>query len=111
MLSGVIYSVVRRLAFALRHCFQKGIIHRDLKPDNILLSDDSDDSEIKLADFGFATSVNPESADHKILQTQLGTPNYIAPEIIHGKSYNYKCDIWSFGVITYVLLSGHLPFG
>lgn len=104
-------NVVRRLAFALRHCFKKGIIHRDLKPDNILLSDDTDDSVIKLADFGFATAVNPESADHKILQTQLGTPNYIAPEIINGKTYNYKCDIWSFGVITYVLLSGHLPFG
>ena len=67
--------------------------------------------QILLADFGFATSFEVDSAEEAGLVTPLGTPNYVAPEIAKGKKYNYKCDIWSLGVITYVLLSGYLPFG
>ena len=67
--------------------------------------------QILLADFGFATHIDLEQVEEAGLVTPLGTPNYVAPEIVRGKKYNYKCDIWSLGVITYVLLSGYLPFG
>lgn len=81
------------------------IIHRDLKPENILLESDMDFDQIKMIDFGTSMVYDPS----KPLEEKLGTPYYIAPEVLN-KNYNFKCDIWSVGVITYILLSGNPPF-
>jgi calcium-dependent protein kinase len=80
------------------------VCHRDLKPENILL-DSSDKSTIKLIDFGTSQVFENEEK----MELILGTAYYIAPEILGGK-YDEKCDIWSIGVILFILLSGEPPF-
>lgn len=77
----------------------------DLKPENLLLTSKSDDANIKVADFGFATYVDGYS-----ITSQCGTPGYIAPEILERKAYGKPADMWSFGVILYILLGGYPPF-
>jgi calcium-dependent protein kinase len=89
----------------VNYCHQNRIVHRDLKPENILLEANKDFDQIKIIDFG--TSLNYDST--KFLEEKLGTPYYIAPEVLN-KHYNEKCDIWSCGVICYILLSGVPPF-
>eukprot|EP00349_Pseudokeronopsis_sp_Brazil_P010027 CAMPEP_0202977988 /NCGR_PEP_ID=MMETSP1396-20130829/84578_1 /ASSEMBLY_ACC=CAM_ASM_000872 /TAXON_ID= /ORGANISM="Pseudokeronopsis sp., Strain Brazil" /LENGTH=371 /DNA_ID=CAMNT_0049716843 /DNA_START=500 /DNA_END=1614 /DNA_ORIENTATION=- len=85
----------------------RNIIHRDIKPENILLESDKDGAlNIKMTDFGFACFYNPE----KGLTDVLGSPLYMAPEIVKEERYDEKVDIWSIGVITYILLSGRPPF-
>ncbi|CAK9030650.1 Calcium/calmodulin-dependent protein kinase type 1 (CaM kinase I) (MnCaMKI), partial [Durusdinium trenchii] len=100
--------VVKTVAEALKYLNDRGIVHRDLKPENILLVDDDDDSALKLADFGFAKQVDATNED--TLATTCGTPGYVAPEIISGKPYGKEVDMWSLGVITYILLAGYPPF-
>mmetsp|Transcript_4340 Transcript_4340/g.5033 ORF Transcript_4340/g.5033 Transcript_4340/m.5033 type:complete len:399 (+) Transcript_4340:354-1550(+) len=97
--------IVRTLAEALKYCSDRGVTHRDLKPENILLRD-VDSEDIVLADFGFAFTMDPELKGFELLQTMCGTASYVAPEVINGRPYNYKCDIWSLGVIAFILLSG-----
>jgi calcium-dependent protein kinase len=80
-------------------------ILRDLKPENILLEANKDFDQIKIIDFGTSLTFDPSKA----LDEKLGTPYYIAPEVLK-KSYNEKCDIWSCGVILFILLSGTPPF-
>lgn len=80
-------------------------MHRDLKPENFLFSENDVKSVLKLIDFGIARKLGPE----KTLTTKTGTFYYISPEILRG-SYDEKCDIWSLGVILYMLLSGYPPF-
>ena len=99
--------VLRDLASALQYCHSRKIVHRDLKPENILLSSKGDDAIIKVIDFGFAKR---SEGDDAMLTTALGTPNYIAPEILNRQPYNEAVDMWSFGVIAYVLLCGYPPF-
>jgi calcium-dependent protein kinase len=88
---------------AINHCHSLDVCHRDIKPENILLGDNG---SLKLIDFGLSEQVK----NNKKMSTIVGTPYYIAPEVLKGK-YNDKCDIWSLGVIMYILLSGYLPFG
>lgn len=71
-----------------------------------LLQSESDDSDIKIADFGFAKKVKSPNS----LTTQCGTPGYVAPEILEGKPYDTQADMWSLGVIVYILLGGYPPF-
>jgi len=80
-------------------------VHRDLKPENVLLEQNKDFDQIKIIDFG--TSLVHTGQGH--LDEKLGTPYYIAPEVLN-KKYNEKCDLWSIGVITYIILSGMPPF-
>lgn len=87
------------------YCHHKGIVHRDLKPENILLATKGSSSPIKLADFGLATYIKPGQNLHGT----VGSPFYIAPEVLAG-GYNEAADIWSTGVILYILLSGIPPF-
>jgi calcium-dependent protein kinase len=83
------------------------VVHRDLKPENILISSVLKDGKlaIKVIDFGAALFLAPDG----LLSEVLGTPYYIAPEVLKG-DYNAKCDVWSIGVILYILLSGTSPF-
>ena len=82
------------------------VAHRDLKPENLLLHSKDDDSAVKIADFGFAKKVYEECS----LTTQCGTPGYVAPEILEGTPYDHRADMWSVGVILYILLGGYPPF-
>ena len=82
-----------------------GIVHRDLKPENILLEQNKEFDQIKIIDFGTSLVYD----ENKKLDEKLGTPYYIAPEVL-AKNYGAKCDIWSCGVIVYIVLSGVPPF-
>lgn len=87
---------------AVRYCHANNVAHRDLKPENLLLPRSDNDSDVKIADFGFAKwCFKPKS-----LKTQCGTPGYVAPEILRGELYDTKVDMWSIGVILYILLGG-----
>jgi serine/threonine protein kinase len=78
-------------------------VHRDLKPANILVSKGT----YKIADFGLAKYLQDES---QLLKTRVGTPFYMAPQILKNERYTSKCDIWSLGIIFYQLLFGTLPW-
>ncbi|CAM9971946.1 unnamed protein product [Pylaiella littoralis] len=99
-------DLVSTLLQAVKYCHDRGIVHRDLKPENLLLVSEKDDAHVKVADFGFAQKFMPESG----LTTQCGTPGYVAPEILLRKKYDSAVDMWSVGVITYILLGGYPPF-
>lgn len=94
----------QELIFALDYCHHHGVVHRDIKPENILI-DDHD--HIKLIDFGLANYFR----DGRFLQTSCGSVNYAAPEILSGDSYSGpEVDIWSSGIVLYLLVCGVLPF-
>lgn len=98
---------VKTLTEAIQYCHSHNVVHRDLKPENILLANPSPDAPLKIADFGFA------KFDHghaRQLGTACGTPGYVAPEILEGGKYGKEVDIWSLGVIFYILLCGYPPF-
>jgi len=97
-------KIISCIAQAIQHLHNKGIAHRDIKLANILLKKDC---TIKLADFGFAKESNSEEV---MMRTYCGTPITMAPEILKGKPYDKKCDIWSLGVILFQLTFGKLPF-
>jgi len=97
--------ITYKVLSALVYCHSKGICHRDIKPENILFEHESNEGEIKLIDFGLSRKYN----DQEKMQTVLGTPYYVAPEVLQG-SYNEKCDIWSVGAFMYIMLTGEPPF-
>lgn len=99
-------DVCKILFEALRYCHSHKVAHRDLKPENLLLFSEHNDSDIKIADFGFAKKCFAPNS----LTTQCGTPGYVAPEILEGIPYDTKADMWSLGVIMYILLGGYPPF-
>jgi serine/threonine protein kinase len=100
-------DTARTLASAVAFLHSKNIAHRDLKPENILLSSPDDaTAAIKLGDLGFAKTCAKTTG----LGTSCGTPSYVAPEILGGRSYGLQCDMWSLGVIVYILLCGYPPF-
>lgn len=97
----------QQLVSAVDFCHSRGVSHRDLKPENLLLDDNKD---LKVSDFGL--SALPEQLwNDGLLHTRCGTPAYVAPEVLRKKGYDgAKADIWSCGVILFVLLAGYLPF-
>jgi calcium-dependent protein kinase len=97
--------LMKQVLQCINYCHQNHIIHRDLKPENILLEQNKEFDQIKIIDFGTSLVFDPS----RTLDEKLGTPYYIAPEVLN-KNYDNKCDIWSCGVITYILLSGMPPF-
>jgi len=97
-------KVVAQIADALVYLHKRNIVHRDLKPENLLLTDTSENYDIKIIDFGLAKK------SEKPLEMPCGTPGYVAPEILKRKKYHKPVDIWSLGVITYILLCGFPPF-
>ncbi|CAG5866929.1 unnamed protein product [Menidia menidia] len=91
---------------ALRHLHFKNIVHCDLKPENVLLASADSYPQVKLCDFGFARIIGEKSFRRSV----VGTPAYLAPEVLRNKGYNRSLDMWSVGVIIYVSLSGTFPF-
>uniref|UniRef100_G3T2G3 Protein serine kinase H2 n=2 Tax=Loxodonta africana TaxID=9785 RepID=G3T2G3_LOXAF len=100
--------ILRMVADGIRYLHTLRITHRDLKPENLLYYHPGAESKILITDFGLANSGN-KSGDWT-MRTLCGTPEYIAPEILLRKPYTSAVDMWALGVITYVLLSGFLPF-
>lgn len=121
--------IVQKILFAIQYLHRMGIVHRDLKPENLLLSDRSNNPEIKISDFGLSKIFKHSG----VMKTACGTPGYvgmhhhdclytstttflthsllmIAPEVLKKKGYGPQVDLWSLGVITYILLCGYPPF-
>lgn len=99
-------QIIHQIATAIYYMHKFGIAHRDLKPENILMVDKSDDSDIKLVDFGLTKTFGPGET----CTEPYGTLCYVAPEILLQKPYDKAVDCWSLGVILYMLLGRHLPF-
>ena len=101
-------NLVRCILDAISYCHDKAIVHRDLKPENFLFSSkDESTAVIKIIDFGL--SRHDHDVKQGIMNTKVGTPYYVAPEVLN-REYTKSCDIWSIGVITYILLCGYPPF-
>lgn len=83
----------------------QGVVHRDLKPENLLYYSADEDSKIMISDFGLS-----KIEDSGIMATACGTPGYVAPEVLAQKPYGKAVDVWSIGVISYILLCGYPPF-
>lgn len=98
-------KIMKQVLSAVSYCHVNGIVHRDLKPENLLRETKAPDANIKVIDFGESALMNPGER----LSSMLGTPYYIAPEVL-SNSYSEKCDVWSCGVILYILLGGTPPF-
>jgi len=99
-------EVIKQIALALQYLHAHDIVHRDLKPENVLYSSEAKKT-LKLMDFGLAKALD---ANDSTLETRCGTLHYVAPEVLGRSPYTHKCDLWSLGVILYVLLCGYLPF-
>lgn len=95
----------QQLVDAVAHCHSKGVYHRDLKPENLLLNSHGN---LKVSDFGLSAL---QQQGVELLHTTCGTPNYVAPEVLSHRGYDgAAADVWSCGVILYVLIAGYLPF-
>ncbi|KAH7849093.1 hypothetical protein Vadar_012866 [Vaccinium darrowii] len=95
----------QQLVDAVAHCHSKGVYHRDLKPENLLLDSHGN---LKVSDFGLSAL---QQQGVELLHTTCGTPNYVAPEVLSHRGYDgAAADVWSCGVILYVLIAGYLPF-
>nr|XP_010919143.1 CBL-interacting protein kinase 9 isoform X2 [Elaeis guineensis] len=97
----------QQLINAVDYCHSRGVYHRDLKPENLLLDSYGN---LKVSDFGLSAFA-PQIREDGLLHTACGTPNYVAPEVLNDKGYDGTAsDIWSCGVILFVLMAGYLPF-
>jgi len=113
--------IIKDLAEAIRHLHHQGIAHRDIKPDNVLCVNKNSPCPVKLCDFDLCSSVSIEVSTPALL-TPVGSLEYMAPEVVDAfmvddyddeeeeLSYDKKCDIWSLGIIMYILLCGYAPF-
>ncbi|XP_070816627.1 calcium/calmodulin-dependent protein kinase type IV-like [Chaetodon trifascialis] len=98
--------VIKQILEAVAYLHENGVVHRDLKPENLLYADLSLDAPLKIADFGLSKIID----DQVTMKTVCGTPGYCAPEILRGNAYGPEVDMWSVGVILYILLCGFEPF-
>ncbi|ESO03786.1 hypothetical protein HELRODRAFT_80203 [Helobdella robusta] len=99
-------KIIYEISKAVEFLHTNDIAHRDLKPENLLFTSMQTNATLKLTDFGFAK----ETSSFKSLQTPCYTPYYVAPEVLGPEKYDKSCDMWSLGVIMYILLCGYPPF-
>eukprot|EP01119_Soliformovum_irregulare_P014605 TRINITY_DN3_c0_g1_i1.p1 TRINITY_DN3_c0_g1~~TRINITY_DN3_c0_g1_i1.p1 ORF type:complete len:303 (-),score=83.98 TRINITY_DN3_c0_g1_i1:46-954(-) len=97
--------IVKKMISAVEYLHANGIAHRDLKPENLLLRG-ADETDVMLSDFGLSKIMTGNT----MMETACGTPYYVAPEVLSGEGYDKEVDMWSVGVITYLLLCGFPPF-
>ena len=97
--------VMRNFVSALEYLHNKNIVHRDLKPENLLLSSNKNSQDLKIADFGLATVIEGEK-----VYLRCGSPGYVAPELLQEKGYDCMADMFSCGVIFYIILTGRPLF-
>lgn len=97
-------AIVKKILSAVQYLHGLNIAHRDLKPENLLLRDN--DTDVLLSDFGLSKIIDEKT----MLTTACGTPYYVAPEVLSASGYDKEVDLWSIGVITYLLLCGFPPF-
>ena len=97
--------ILRNILEAIAYCHAQGICHRDLKVENFLLLSPDNEAPVKIIDFGLSRKTTDDA-----MTTKVGTVYYVAPEVLTQAKYTHKCDIWSIGVIAYVLLCGFPPF-
>ena len=99
-------TIIHKMATAVYYMHSFGVAHRDLKPENVLMTSNDDDSDIRILDFGLSKILGPyEKCDEP-----YGTLTYCAPEIIVDEPYSKAVDLWSLGIMTYLMVSGKLPF-
>ncbi|GLT84835.1 hypothetical protein SLE2022_030470 [Rubroshorea leprosula] len=98
-------AIVVQILSVVSFCHLQGVVHRDLKPENFLFTSSGEDADMKLIDFGLSDFIRTEERLNDI----VGSAYYVAPEVLH-RSYSLEADIWSIGVITYILLCGSRPF-
>jgi len=98
-------DLIRQVLEAVDYMHEQGVVHRDLKPENLLYYCPDEDSKIMISDFGLS-----KMEDSGIMATACGTPGYVAPEVLAQKPYGKAVDVWSIGVISYILLCGYPPF-
>ncbi|XP_025158193.1 calcium/calmodulin-dependent protein kinase type 1 isoform X2 [Harpegnathos saltator] len=98
-------GLIRQVLEAVDYMHDQGVVHRDLKPENLLYYSPDEDSKIMISDFGLS-----KMEDSGIMATACGTPGYVAPEVLAQKPYGKAVDVWSIGVISYILLCGYPPF-
>ena len=99
-------EIIYEIALGVKYLHKYGIIHRDLKPDNIMLTESNDKGHIKIMDFGLSKILGKKEKT----SDGFGTLTFVSPEVLIRKPYNKEIDIWSIGVILYLILSGDLPF-
>eukprot|EP00475_Leptophrys_vorax_P033277 TRINITY_DN5207_c0_g1_i1.p1 TRINITY_DN5207_c0_g1~~TRINITY_DN5207_c0_g1_i1.p1 ORF type:complete len:470 (+),score=133.24 TRINITY_DN5207_c0_g1_i1:1404-2813(+) len=99
-------SIVEKLLKTVQYLHDYGIVHRDLKPENIMVVSPDKDDDVQIADFGLSKFAAPE----EVMKLPCGTLAYVAPEVLQMQGYGKEVDLWSIGVILYVLLRGKLPF-
>jgi calcium-dependent protein kinase len=99
-------DALRQMLLALNYIHSHGIVHRDIKLENFVY-DKKGSGHLKLIDFGFSKMWDPSGQER--MHNSLGTISYVAPEVL-GKSYTSQCDLWSLGVIGFILLGGYMPF-
>uniref|UniRef100_A0A158P8M3 Protein kinase domain-containing protein n=1 Tax=Angiostrongylus cantonensis TaxID=6313 RepID=A0A158P8M3_ANGCA len=97
--------LIRQVLHAVAFMHENGVVHRDLKPENLLYYNQDEDSKIMVSDFGLS-----KTEDSGVMETACGTPGYVAPEVLQQKPYGKAVDVWSIGVIAYILLCGYPPF-
>lgn len=98
-------NIVVQMLSVVSFCHLQGVVHRDLKPENFLFATKDEDAPMKVIDFGLSDFIRPDQRLNDI----VGSAYYVAPEVLH-RSYSSEADIWSIGVITYILLCGSRPF-
>ncbi|XP_059609788.1 calcium/calmodulin-dependent protein kinase type 1-like isoform X2 [Phlebotomus argentipes] len=98
-------GLIKQVLEAVAYMHEQGVVHRDLKPENLLYYSSDEDSKIMISDFGLS-----KMEESGIMATACGTPGYVAPEVLAQKPYGKAVDVWSIGVISYILLCGYPPF-
>ena len=103
-------GLVTKMLSALLHCHQHDVVHRDIKLDNFVYESTAQDAELKLIDFGLSHVAARGRGEVETMTGRVGTLSYMAPEVLLRRPYTAACDMWSLGVVAFILLSGRRPF-